>query len=93
MKIIQERVTIVSDASKNELAIIMGGFRLTISAEEARTLSYALMQGIRQLPKGALPLVPFASPSFPNKPLLPAQDAANSKPAEASTDNIHSLSA
>lgn len=95
MKIIPERVTVIPDAQKNELTIIMEGFRLTFSAEEARTLSYALTQGIKQLPESARSLVSPAAPSFPSKPAatLPAQDAGNSKPAEAGADSMRSLSA
>jgi hypothetical protein len=95
VKIIPERVTIIADAQKNELSIIMEGFRLTFSVEEARTLSYALVQGIKQLPEGARPLMPAASPGFPNKPppSSPAQDTANSKLAEAGTDGMRSLTA
>jgi hypothetical protein len=95
VKIIPERVTIVADVQKNELSIIMEGFRLTFSAEEARTLSYALVQGLKQLPEGARPMMSQASSSLPNKPPpnSPAQDAANSKLAEAGTDGMRSLSA
>lgn len=95
MKIIPERVTVIPDAQKNELTILMEGFRLTFSAEEARTLGYALMQGIKQLPDGARSLMAPPPPGFPNKPptTLSAPDAASSKPAETGTDSMRSLSA
>lgn len=49
MKIIPERVTVLSDTDKCELTIIMDGFRITLTGEEARALSYALSQGAKQL--------------------------------------------
>ncbi len=49
MKIIPERVTVLSDVEKSELTILMEGFRITLSGEEARALGYALTQGVKQL--------------------------------------------
>jgi len=49
MKIIPERVTVLPDVEKGELTILMEGFRITLSGEEARALGYALTQGVRQL--------------------------------------------
>jgi hypothetical protein len=63
MKIIPERVTVIPDAQRNELTVIMDGFRLTLSSEEARTLSYALMQGAKQLPDGVAARPFIAGPS------------------------------
>ena len=54
MRIIPERVTVIPDTHRNELTVIMEGFRLTLPAEEARALSYALVQGMKQLMESSL---------------------------------------
>lgn len=94
LKIIPERVTVIANAQTNDLTVIMDGFRLTIGAEDALSLGYALMQGVKQLPEGARPFTKAASLSFPPKPSTPpsAQDAANSKTTEAGTEPIRSVS-
>ena len=99
MKIIPERVTILPDAARNELTVIMEGFRLTLSAEEARMLSYALVQGAKLLSaevatasltsgtSAALPAhKPAAAPSF-------SHEAASMKSGDAAGDVVRSLSA
>ena len=95
LKIIPERVTVVANAQGTELTVIMDGFRLTLDAEDARTLGDALMRGAKQLPGGARPFMKAASPSLlPKTSTTPsAQDVASSKSTEAGTEAIRSLSA
>ena len=95
MKIIPERVTVIPDAQRNELTVIMEGFRLTLSAEEARALSYALVQGAKQLAAEPGPR-PFASgPSAGHKSAPPSftQEVPSAKGDEVGADAIRSLSA
>lgn len=49
MKITQEIATVLSDAEKRELTVLMGGVRITLTAEEARALGSALNTGLKQL--------------------------------------------
>lgn len=85
LRIIPERVTVVANAQGTELTVIMDGFRITLDAEDARTLGHALMQGAKQLPGGARPFMTAASLSLPPKAatMPSAQDAASSKSTEA----------
>jgi hypothetical protein len=97
VKIIPERVTVIPDAQRNELTVIMEGFRLTLSAEEARALSYALVQGAKQLPADPLPR-PFASavaaaPSHKPVAAASSQETPASKSGEVAADTMRSLSA
>ena len=97
MKIIPERVTVIPDAQRNELTVIMEGFRLTLSAEEARALSYALVQGGRQLQGEPLPR-PFATTvpaASSHKPVTAASapETSASKSGETGADIVRSLSA
>lgn len=97
MKIIPERVTVIPDAQRNELTVIMEGFRLNLSGEEARALSYALAQGVKQLS----PTEPTArafpsstSPAFSPKPATqPASPDATAKSGSTPADVIRSISA
>ncbi len=97
MKIIPERVTVIPDAQRNELTVIMEGFRLNLSGEEARALSYALAQGVKQLS----PTEPTArafpsstSPAFSQKPATqPASPDATAKSGSTPADVIRSISA
>ena len=69
MKIIPERVTVLPDMEKGELTILMEGFRITLSGEEARALGYALTQGVRQLyPDHSAVRPPAAAAGFGAKP-------------------------
>ena len=97
MKIIPERVTVIPDAQRNELTVIMEGFRLTLSAEEARALSYALVQRGRQLQGEPLPR-PFATAvpaSSSHKPVTAAStpETPTAKSSETGADIMRSLSA
>jgi hypothetical protein len=97
VKIIPERVTVIPDAQRNELTVIMEGFRLTLSAEEARALSYALVQGSRQL-SGESPARPFASalpPAPASRPVAASgvPEASAAKTGEAGAEAMRSLSA
>jgi hypothetical protein len=97
VKIIPERVTVIPDAQRNELTVIMEGFRLTLSAEEARALSYALVQGSRQL-SGEPVARPFASPAPAAPAFKPvgapgAPDASAAKAGEVGAEAVRSLSA
>ena len=49
MKITQEIATVLSDPEKRELTVLMGGVRITLTAEEARALGSALNTGLKQL--------------------------------------------
>ncbi len=49
MKILPERVFVLADAEKREVTVVMEGFRLTMSVEEAQALRDGLAQGLRQL--------------------------------------------
>ncbi len=97
MKIIPERVTVIPDAQRNELTVIMEGFRLTLSAEESRALSYALVQGMKQLPADPLTrpfaAAPSAAPSHKPAVNSSAQEAPASRTGETGADHIRSLSA
>lgn len=100
MKIIPERVTVIPDAQRNELTVIMEGFRLTLSAEEARALSYALVQGAKQLAAepASRPFAagaPAGSAAFSHKPAAPTfgQDVPSAKGEEAGAEVMRSLSA
>jgi hypothetical protein len=98
VKIIPERVTVFPDAPRNELTVIMEGFRLTLTVDEARSLSYALAQGVKLLPAetGARPFMPApSSPSSPHKPAAApfGQETATSKPGDAAPEVVRSLSA
>jgi len=99
MRIVPERVTVIPNAQSNELSVIMEGFRLTLNAEEARTLSYALVQGMKQLsdPAGRafLPAQNPASPAFSSKPgpAAAGQDAGKPKADEPGNEIVRSLSA
>ena len=96
MKIIPERVTVIPDPQRNELTVIMEGFRLTLSTEEARTLSYALVQGIKQLSPDPQPRAFMSgATAFSPKPATPApaEDAASAKSGESGAEVARSLSA
>lgn len=96
MKIIPERVTVIPDAQRNELTVIMEGFRLTLSSEEARTLSYALVQGIKQLSPDPLPRSYLSgTTAFSHKPAAPAstEETSSAKSAESGVEAARSLSA
>ncbi|MGO8915073.1 MAG: hypothetical protein ACLQJR_04120 [Stellaceae bacterium] len=97
MKIIPERVTVIPDAQRNELTVIMEGFRLTLSAEEARALSYALVQGAKQLAAEptARSFAAGASAAVQHKSAPPSftQEVATSKADEVGAEAIRSLSA
>ncbi len=97
MKIIPERVTVIPDAQRNELTVIMEGFRLTLSAEEARALSYALVQGAKQLAAepGPRPFAAGASSVAAHKSAPPSftQEVPGAKADEVGADAIRSLSA
>jgi hypothetical protein len=49
MKITQEIATVLSDMEKRELTVLMGGVRITLTADEARALGSALTTGLKQL--------------------------------------------
>jgi hypothetical protein len=49
MKILPERVTVLANTEKCELTVVMDGFRMTLSGDEARALNHALSQGMKQL--------------------------------------------
>lgn len=93
MKIIPERVTVIPDAQRNELTVIMEGFRLTLSAEEARALSYALVQGTKQLT--GEPLARSFVSAAPAASHRPAAGSPGQEPAGKSGDAelMRSLSA
>ncbi len=96
MKIIPERVTVIPDSQRNEITVIMEGFRLTLSTEEARTLSYALVQGIKQLSPDPLPRsFASAATAFSQKPATPSstEDTSSAKSAETGVEVARSLSA
>ena len=48
MEIIPERAAVFSDPEKDELTILMDGFRIALSGSEARALSYALSRGLEK---------------------------------------------
>jgi hypothetical protein len=97
VKIIPERVTVIPDAQRNELTVIMEGFRLSLSGEEARALSYALAQGVKQLSPAEPTARAFpssTSPAFSQKPAAqPAAPDAAAKPGSTPADVIRSISA
>jgi hypothetical protein len=85
MRIVPERVTIIPDAQRHELTVIMDGFRLSLGAEEARALSYALAQGLKQLSEvpgprpffsGTPPAAGHGPSTAPVAPESPSQKAA-----------------
>jgi hypothetical protein len=49
MKVHSESITIVPDPRRSELVVILGGFRLTAGAEEARALAAALSRALHRL--------------------------------------------
>lgn len=49
MKILPERVYVQPDAAKQELTVVMDGFRMTLSGDEARALRDGLDQGMKKL--------------------------------------------
>ncbi|HUC69512.1 MAG TPA: hypothetical protein VMA53_29100 [Stellaceae bacterium] len=97
VKIIPERVTVIPDAQRNELTVIMEGFRLNLSGEEARALSYALAQGVKQLSPAEPTARAFpssTSPAFAQKPATqPASPDAATKSGSTPADVIRSISA
>lgn len=96
MKIVPERVTVIPDAQRNELTVIMEGFRLSLTGEEARALSYALVQGVKQLSpqEPARAFGSGASATFAPKPAAPAEAPdATSKSSGSAAEVIRSLSA
>lgn len=52
MRIAQEAFTVLPDPERHEVNIVMGGFRLTLSAEETRQLAAGLDQAIAQVGGG-----------------------------------------
>jgi hypothetical protein len=97
VKIIPERVTVIPDAQRNELTVIMEGFRLSLSGEEARALSYALAQGVKQLSPAEPTARAFpsgTSSAFSQKPATqPASPDAATKPGSTPADVVRSISA
>ena len=49
MKILPERVFVLPDLAKHELTVVMDGFRMTLSGDEARALRDGLDQGMKKL--------------------------------------------
>jgi hypothetical protein len=99
MKIVPERVTVLPDLQGGELTVIMDGFRLTLSPEEARLLSYALLQSTKHLhpetPRPASTAQVAATAVFPAKSAAAtaALDAAKASADDVAKDAIRSLSA
>jgi hypothetical protein len=100
MKIVPERVTVLPDLQSGELTVIMEGYRLTFSPEEARVLSYALLQGTKHLhPEAPRPPAVAhtvaATATFPAKPAAaPASpDATRAMSDDVAKEVIRSLSA
>lgn len=95
MKIVPERVTVIPDAQRNELTVIMEGFRLSLTGEEARALSYALVQGVRQLsPEPARTFASGPSATVAPKPPTSAEAPdATAKSTGSAAEVIRSLSA
>jgi hypothetical protein len=86
MKIIPERVTVLPDMEKGELTILMEGFRITLSGEEARALGYALTQGVRQLYPDHSAVRPPATAGFAGKAApMPPLDAESATASEFRT--------
>jgi len=93
MRIIPERVTVIPDAHRNELTVIMEGFRLTLPAEEARALSYALVQGMKQLMESSLARRLGTGPSKTNiQESLPAHQAQEPPEPRAADGAMRSMS-
>ena len=101
MKIIPERVTILPDLMSGELTVIMEGYRLTLNPEEARALSYALLQATKHVPLEAprppsnAHTVAATAPTFSAKSVTvsASPDGARAASDEAAQDVIRSLSA
>src|SRR6185312_1520041 len=49
MEIIPERAAVFSDPEKDELTILMDGFRIALSGSEARALGSALSRGLENI--------------------------------------------
>jgi hypothetical protein len=94
MKIVPERVTVVPDLQTGELTIIMDGFRLTLSAEEARLLSYALVHGTKQLHSDPARAPSSTAPgAFSAKPTLAGSHETKPAVDPVAGDVIRSLTA
>ena len=52
MKILPERVFVHADSSKREFTVVMEGFRMTLSTEEAQALKDALAQALKEAAAG-----------------------------------------
>lgn len=70
MKILPERVTVLANTEKCELTVVMDGFRMTLSGDEARALNHALAQGMKQL----FPDQPASYPAAVHSGKAAAQD-------------------
>ena len=49
MKILPEKVFVLADAEKSELMVVMEGFRMTLTGDEAHVLRDGLTQGLTKL--------------------------------------------
>ncbi|HWI26561.1 MAG TPA: hypothetical protein VN668_06290 [Stellaceae bacterium] len=93
MRIIPERVTVIPDAQRSELTVIMEGFRLSLGAEEARALSYALVQGLKQLSEAPGPRAFFSGTPVASAHGPSTAPAAQETPTQKAAEGVRSLSA
>jgi hypothetical protein len=54
MQVTQELVTVLADPVAGELNIVLGGYRLALSAEEAASLAEGLAAGLERLRQAAV---------------------------------------
>jgi PAS domain S-box-containing protein len=87
MDIVPERAAVFSDPEKDELTILMDGFRIALSGSEARALGSALSQGLERFGfyhySGSVPAHEPNPLARPDRRLSAVPSSASEKPGRA----------